>query len=358
MASVFGKNIIVSLFGESHGECVGITADGFPAGVRVDFNYIKKFMDRRKPRLNAFSTSRLEDDEFKVLSGITNGCTNGAPMTAVIFNKKNDSGDYKDLSYLVRPSHADYTARIKFNGYSDLRGGGHLSGRLMAPICFLGALCKSVLEQKGIKIAARLFRVGNICDVPFDINSVALSEIEKIPQKEIPVISDQKGIEMKNLVEKVRKEKDSIGGVIECICLGVPAGIGSPHFDGIENRISAAMFGIPAVKGIEFGSGFAGARSRGSVNNDEFCVINGEVKTKSNNCGGILGGISNGMPIVFKVAVKPTASIGLKQGTVDVKNMKNCKITVMGRHDSCIAYRALPCVEAMASIVLLDMLLG
>lgn len=358
MSSTFGENIVVSLFGESHGYCVGATVDGFPAGIKLDFQYINEFMERRKPKLNAFSTSRLEDDTYKIVSGLTNGYTNGSPLTVIILNKSMNSDDYSNMINVVRPSHADFTASIKFRGYNDTLGGGHFSGRLMAPVCFVGAICKYVLEQRNVKVCSHLFSVGNVKDVPFNMTEVSSADINKIYKNDIPVISDDTGRKMIDLVKKINVKKDSVGGIIECACLGVPVGVGAPHFDGIENRLSSAMFGIPGIKGIEFGSGFDGCASFGSVNNDEFYMDKGSVKTKSNNCGGILGGISNGMPIIFRVAVKPASSIGIEQNTINLKTKENVRITVCGRHDSCIALRAVPCVEAMTSIVIYDMLLG
>ncbi len=358
MSSTMGKNIILSLFGESHGPCVGATVHGLPAGIKLDLKYIDEFMDRRKARLDDFSTHRLEEDEYKIISGVTNGYTNGAPLTVIIENKKANKGDYDKIVDLARPSHADFTANVKFNGYNDAYGGGHFSGRLMAPVCFVGAVCKKFLEDKNIKIYSHLFSVGDIMDTPFDMTNIFTHDVENIYKKKLPVISEVATDKMLKLVKEVRNENDSIGGIIECACVGVPAGVGSPHFEGVENKISSAVFGIPAVKGIEFGSGFAGSILKGSENNDEFYINDGAVKTKTNNCGGILGGISNGMPIVFRVAVKPTASIGIEQNTINLKNKENTKIKISGRHDSCIALRAAPCVEAMTAIVICDMLMG
>ncbi len=356
MASVFGKNIIVSIFGESHGSHIGAVVDGLPCGIEINMAYINNFIDKRKAKHNVFSTSRIESDEIKIISGVTNNITNGAPFTFIIENKNKRSSDYNELSNVLRPSHADFTSYIKYHGYNDRRGGGHFSGRLTAPICVVGAICKEFLEKKGIKIGAHIFSIGDVCDTSFLYNKELSNTIDKLSTKEFAVISDEKGEKMKELVKEIRSEGDSIGGIVECACIGLPIGIGSPHFDGIENRLSSAIFGVPAIKGIEFGSGFAGTKLRGSENNDSFYMDGDNIITRTNNCGGILGGISNGMPIIFRVAVKPTTSISKEQDTVDIKNKTNVKISINGRHDSCIVPRVLPCIEAITSIVLLDMM--
>ena len=302
-------------------------------------------------------TKRKEADKFEVLSGIFENKTTGTPITAIIRNTNQHSADYESLKYVPRPSHADLTGSIRYNGYNDLRGGGHFSGRLTAPIVFAGALSKLALKKFNINIIAHILSAGNVSDIPFDSSNITQETIEQLSNKEFPVLTTEAQNKMMTLFQEVRRDMDSVGGIIECAITGLDAGIGSPMFGGVESRLSSIIFGIPAVKGIEFGAGFNFAPLRGSEANDEYYIENGKIKTYTNNNGGILGGITNGMPILFRVAIKPTPSIGKVQNTVDIKTMKNTKLEIKGRHDPCILPRAVPVVEAAAAIAILELLL-
>ncbi len=328
MASEFGKNIRVSIFGESHGAAIGVSIDGMPAGVSVDMERLQHFLDRRAPGRSRFTTARREEDRPEFLCGIRGGVTCGTPITAIIRNLDTRSGDYSQMEDIPRPGHADYAARMRYGGNEDCRGGGHFSGRLTAPLCVAGGIFLQALEAEGITVRARILEIGGNTEDP------------------------------RGEIEKAMAEKDSVGGIIECVVNGMPPGIGDPIYDGLENRISLAVFGIPAVKGIEFGRGFEAARLRGSENNDAFYFDGGTVKTRTNNHGGILGGISSGMPIVFRVAVKPTPSIGKEQDSIRYDTGENVKMTVQGRHDPCIVPRAVPCVEAAAAMAIYDLMAG
>ncbi len=354
MSSVFGNRLKISVFGQSHGEAIGVIIDGFPAGFKIDFEKLRNFMNRRAPGNASFSTARKESDAPRFISGLLSGITCGAPLCAVIPNENTKSEDYGELLNRPRPGHADYTADVKYNGYQDFRGGGHFSGRLTAPLCVAGALCLQFLESKDIHIAAHISSVGTVEDYRIEKWS---DKIAAVSGKKFPVINDAAGERMIKEIENARAHGDSVGGVIECGAFGVPAGLGDPMFDGVENRISAAVFAVPAVKGIEFGSGFAGAGLKGSENNDSFVFENGKVITKTNNHGGILGGITSGMPVIFRVAVKPTPSIAVEQQTVNLTTGANEKIIVRGRHDPCIVPRAVPVIEAVCAMVLCDYML-
>ncbi len=357
MSSEFGNLLRISLFGESHGRAVGVLVDGFPAGEEIDMEELQCFMERRRPGRDSLSTARREADKPVFLSGITGGRTNGSPLCAVIENSDAKSSDYTELADKPRPGHADYTAHVKWKGAADLRGGGHLSGRLTAPLCTAGGIARQILARRGIYTGAHLAAVAGISDesLPLVPGKELFAELAAKP---FPVIDEGKGLEMQALIKAAAAAGDSVGGVVECAAAGLPAGLGSPHFGGVENRLAAALFGIPGVKGIEFGAGFASAALSGSQNNDLFYIDEeGAVRTRSNNCGGILGGITNGMPLLFRAAFKPTPSIALPQQTVSLSRREPAVITVTGRHDPCIAHRAVPVVEAVAAAVLLDMLL-
>ncbi|MFR1517899.1 MAG: chorismate synthase [Clostridia bacterium] len=356
MSSVFGKNIQLSIFGQSHSEAIGMTLDGIPAGIRIDFQQLAAFLARRAPGNSAFATARRESDEPEFLCGLINGVTCGAPITAIIRNANTRPGDYQNLSDVPRPGHADYTAHVKHNGFQDPTGGGHFSGRLTAPLCIAGGICLQLLRDEGIRIGAHIRKLGACEDVPFDPCRVSEEDFRKIFGKVLPVIDSAAEAEMERMILEQKMAGDSIGGVIECAIIGLPAGIGDPMFDGLENKISGCIFAIPAVKGIEFGSGFAGSSRKGSENNDAFYIENGAIRTKTNRHGGILGGISSGMPVLFNVAVKPTPSIGLEQDSVRLSALENTKLIVKGRHDPCILPRAVPCVEAAAAIAVYDIL--
>lgn len=355
MSSTWGNNIKISIFGESHGEAIGAVLEGIPAGQKINFNYINHQLSRRRPRNDGFTTSRQETDNFKVLSGIFKDYTTGTPICAIFYNEDADSSCYKDL--IFRPGHADYTAHVRYQGFEDYRGGGHFSGRLMCPLVFAGSICRQVLEGKGISVGSHISSVGNINDKLFDPVKISKTVLKSLSQSEFPVI-DQ---EVKSVIERkilsVKSQGDSIGGTIECAVVGVPAGMGDPIFDNIESKISSIIFGIPAVKGIEFGRGFESSKILGSENNDNYILKEGKICTETNNHGGILGGISSGMPIIFKVAFKPTPSIEKKQITIDAKNNSKKILELSGRHDPCIVLRASPIVEAAAAIAILDIVI-
>ena len=338
MSSSFGKNLKVTIFGESHGPAIGCVLTGFPAGFAPDMDKVTAFMQRRASRGQAGATARSEEDLPEVLSGLFEGKTCGTPIAAVIRNNNTRSSDYANLSVCPRPGHADLTWNAKTNGANDYRGGGHASGRLTAPMCFAGALAKQYLESQGVTVEA------SICS---------------IKDHQISDNRDEFGLdeEARKIIEEAQKAGDSVGGIIECAITGLPMGLGSPIFDGVENKLSQAIFGIPAVKGIEFGSGFSGTKLMGSQNNDAFAYKNGKPVTKTNNAGGILGGITNGMPVTFRVAVKPTPSIAKEQQTVDLDAKRDTSLEIKGRHDTCIVPRALPVVEAIAALTALDLLL-
>lgn len=346
MSSVYTGNLTVAIFGQSHAPAIGVTIDGLPAGLPVDPNALQQFLRRRAPGQNAWSTPRKEADAPEILCGLSNGRTCGAPLTAIIRNTNTRSGDYDNLRDTPRPGHADYTAQMKFSGAQDVAGGGHFSGRLTAPLCIAGGICLQLLETQGITVRARIVSVGAVTDdSPF---------LSPVGEKAFPAVSDAAAAAMQAEIAAARADGDSVGGVIECVVEGLPAGVGDPMFGGLENLISRAIFAIPAVKGIEFGAGFAAARMRGSENNDPFRVENGVVVTETNHCGGILGGISDGMPIVFRAAFKPTPSIARQQRSVSLGQLENKTLVIQGRHDPCIVPRAVPCVEAAAAIAVLD----
>ena len=332
MSSEFGRTLRVGVFGQSHGAAIGVTVDGLPAGERIDLAELQAFLDRRKPGKSPLSTARKENDVPQFLSGLRDGVTCGSPLCAVIYNSDQHSSDYAELADKPRPSHADYTAWVKWGGQADMRGGGHFSGRLTAPLCIAGGI-----EAFPLYPTDELFRA--------------------VAAKPFPTISDAAGERMQRLILSAREAQDSAGGIVECAAIGLPAGLGDPMFDGMENRLASALFGIPAVKGVEFGAGFGASRLRGSENNDAFRVEDGRIVTETNRAGGILGGITTGMPLTLRVGIKPTPSIGRPQKTVSLARMENTELTIRGRHDRCIAHRAVPVVEAVTACVLLDLLL-
>lgn len=354
MSSMMGNKIKISVFGQSHSKGIGVVIDGLPAGKKIDIEKVMAFMERRAPGRNAYSTKRREPDTPEILSGLVNDTTCGAPLCMVIYNQNQNSSDYNNIMDTPRPSHADFSGAMRYNGFNDVAGGGHFSGRLTAPLCFAGAVCMQILEDMGVDIQAHILSIKDVKDDKFNPTNVDKLEIGK---KEFPVINDEKGIEMKAEIEKARLQMDSVGGVIECAVTGVKAGFGDPMFDGIENQLAKNIFGIPAVKGIEFGNGFLATTLYGSENNDDFCIDQGEIKTTTNNAGGINGGISNGMPIIFNVAIKPTPSIYKKQNSVSISGKTEKELQIEGRHDPCIVPRAVPVVEAVAAITILDIIL-
>lgn len=353
MSSMTGKNIKISVFGQSHSEAIGVVIDGLPTGTKLDMDEIYAFMARRAPGNNAFSTTRKEADKPEILSGLAEGYTCGAPLCAVIKNTNTRSGDYSNLKDCPRPSHADFAASIRYDGFNDVAGGGHFSGRLTAPLCFAGAVCIQILKQKNIEIKAHIYSIADVKDTPFDLVDIT---DEDIASKDFPVINDEQGELMQKKILRAKEDADSVGGIIECAVTGVKAGYGSPMFDGIENIVAKNIFGVPAVKGIEFGNGFDCTQLLGSENNDPYRIENGNVVTETNNSGGITGGISTGMPIVFRVAVKPTPSIGKAQKSVSLSKSENADLIIKGRHDPCIVQRAVPVIEAVAAISILDII--
>lgn len=353
----FGKTLKMNVFGASHAPEIGVSITGIPKGEKIDFDELVKFMQRRAPGNNPFSTPRKEADLPEFISGVKDAVTTGEPIRAIIKNTNVKSKDYGNLKFVPRPGHADFTAYVKYDGKEDMRGGGKFSGRLTAPICIAGGIIKQILTRRGIFIGAHIFAVHGIKDDRFSPTDVCLKDFENVWKKDFPVINDKKGEAIKQEILKYKEQKNSVGGIVECSVTGVPAGIGEPMFYGVENQISSAMFAIPAVKGIEFGAGFDVSRMTGSENNDDFYFDGDTVKTKTNNCGGILGGITNGMPINFNVAFKPTPSIALPQQSVDLSEKKQTTLEITGRHDPCIVQRAVPVVEAVSAIVIYDMLL-
>ena len=357
MSGIWGKNVKISIFGESHGAAIGVTIDGLPAGIELDLDYINLEMQRRAPGKNKMSTSRKEGDEFEILSGYFNGKTTGTPLCSIIRNSNQKSRDYDKIKSIIRPSHGDYPGHIKYDGHNDYRGGGHFSGRITAPLVFAGALAKYILEKEGILVASHIKSIENIKAKNLDYVDIDRDLMKDIKNKELPVIDDALGEEMREAIHLAREDGDSVGGIIEGMVLDIDPGLGAPFFDSIESRLSHALFSIPGVKGIEFGLGFEISKLRGSKANDEYYIENQVIKTYSNNNGGVTGGITNGMPIIFRVAIKPTPSISKPQRTVDISTMENTEIEVHGRHDPCIVQRAVPVVEAACALTILDFFL-
>ena len=356
MSSTYGDKIKISIFGESHGNGIGVVIDGLPAGVKIDMDRVLVQMSRRAPGKDRTATPRLEKDLPKVLSGMLGDTLTGAPLCAVIENTNTKSGDYSNLLACPRPGHSDYTAFVKYNASNDIRGGGHFSGRLTAPIVFAGAVCRQILESKGIKIAAHINSIGTVNDAPFNPVCIEDELIDKLNNSTFALIDGSVEEAMREQVEDARMSLDSIGGTIECAVTGIDAGIGEPMFEGVEGVIAKAVFGVPAIKGIEFGKGFELAQMRGSQSNDPFRYNDGKVVTETNNCGGILGGITNGMPIIFRAAVKPTPSIAQKQKSVDLQKKENAELEIHGRHDPCIVPRAVPVIEAVTAIAIANLM--
>ena len=350
MNNSFGKLFTITCFGESHGRCVGIIIDGCPAGLPITEKDIQVEVDKRRPGISAAATGRVEEDKVEILSGVFNGFTTGAPICLLVWNRDVDSSDYEKNRFLPRPGHADYTAFVKYGGFNDFRGGGRFSGRITAAFVMAGAVARKLLGLIGVEVLAHTTEIGGIKAVSKEFAEIK-ANVEKNPLRcADPDAADK----MVSLIEKLKLEGDSVGGIVEGIALNVPAGLGEPVFDTLEGELAKAMFAIPAIKGVEFGSGFSAAGKKGSENNDAFALRDGKIITTSNNAGGILGGISNGMPVVLKAAVKPTASISLSQPTVDLQKMENSSLTVGGRHDVCIVPRAVVVVEAMMAVILCD----
>ena len=357
MATTYGKNLKITIYGGSHDAEIGVIAEGLPSGFSIDMQALGRFMERRAPGRDALSTARREPDAPVFLSGVENDTLNGETLKAVIYNKNQYSTDYKNLELIPRPSHADFAARAKYGENVDLRGGGHFSGRLTAPMCIVGGICLQYLSSRGIHVGAHAYCIGNSYDAPFDMVNLDADTLKKAAISPYPFIDSTAGEAMLAEIEAARDDGDSVGGIVECGVIGVPAGLGEHMFDGIENRIAQIVFGIPAVKGIEFGLGFGSSHLHGSENNDPFYTDGEKIYTKTNNAGGILGGMSSGAPIVFRAAMKPTPSIYKEQDSVNMRTMTNTKLSIVGRHDPCIVLRAVPVFEAAAAIAITDLLL-
>lgn len=356
--NTFGNSIKITVFGESHAHSIGVTIDGLPAGTVIDSDYVQSVLDLRAPGKSDTSTKRKEPDKVEFISGVVDGKTVGNSVCAVIYNTDIRSKDYSDLIGKPRPSHADFPAIVKYGDNYDIRGGGQFSGRLTAPLCIAGAVALNILEKHGVKIACHISSVGYISDSSFDVLENEDELMGKLNAMPFAVIDDACGEKMHELIKEVASAGDSVGGTIECKITGLPAGLGGPMFDGIENAVSRAVFAVPAIKGIEFGAGFEGTDLYGSQYNDAYYYDeNGNVRTKTNNAGGICGGMATGMPVIFKVAVKPTPSISLSQDTVNLNKKQNDKIQIKGRHDPCIVPRANVVIRAVTALAILDLMM-
>lgn len=357
MSNIMGQTITITLFGESHGASVGAVLDGLPAGEVIDWDQVRREMERRAPGRSALSTARAEADAFEIQSGFFNGYTTGTPLCAIIKNSDHHSRDYDHLRHVMRPGHADYTGKVRYGGFQDFRGGGHFSGRLTAPVVFAGAIASQLLSQRGVTVGAHILQIGSVQDQFFDPTGETEQRLRQLKEETLPVLEIEKAAAMEQYILEAKGQLDSVGGVIECMAIGLPAGVGNPFFDSVESRLSHMMFSIPAVKGLEFGDGFALAGMRGSQANDSFYYDGPVVKTRTNHNGGINGGITNGMPVVFRTVIKPTASISRRQETIDTDTGENCILEIQGRHDPCIVQRAVPVIEAAAAWTLLDLIL-
>ncbi len=358
MSSIFGENLKISVFGESHGPAIGVVMDGLPSGITLDFERISREMGRRRPSSGAHSTKRQEPDEVELLSGVYEGRTTGTPLCAMIRNKDAHSTDYSDLERLLRPGHADFTGYVRYKGFNDIRGGGHFSGRLTAPLVFAGAVAQHILDEQQISIGAHIDRIYDMLDLSFDKVHVTKEQLLALRDMDIPVNDQSCREAYLEIIEEARRRGDSVGGIVEAAIVGLPAGVGSPLFNNVEARLSSLLFSIPGVKGVEFGDGFYITQLFGSEANDSFFTEGDKILTHTNHNGGINGGITNGMPLTLRVAVKPTASISMEQETVDIKAHENASLKVRGRHDACIVPRAVPVIEAACAIVLCDLLIG
>ena len=354
MSSTWGESVKISIFGEG----LGVVIDGLPAGEAIDLEEVLLQMGRRAPGHDRTATPRRESDTPEILSGMLQSTTTGAPLCAVIRNTNTRSGDYGNLTVRPRPGHSDYTAAIRYREHNDIRGGGHFSGRLTAGFVFAGAVCRQILARRGVEIGAHIYAIADVRDTPFDGVSIPRELLRQLSQSRFSLIDPAREASMRAVVEDARLSLDSVGGIVECAVTGLPAGLGSPMFGGVENVLSSLLFGIPAVKGVEFGAGFGASSMRGSQHNDPFYYDeNGAVRTRSNNAGGILGGISTGMPLIVRAAVKPTASISQQQHTVNLETGMDDLLEVKGRHDPCIVPRAVPVVEAAAALGVLNLMM-
>ena len=346
-----------SIFGESHGPAIGVVLEQVPPGLVLDREAISKEMARRAPGKSPLSTARKEADVPEILSGVFDGKTTGTPLCAIIHNSDHHSKDYAKTRFLARPSHGDYTGFVRYQGCNDYRGGGHFSGRLTAPLVFAGAVAKQLLAQRGITVGAHISQIGTVKDKSFADTQLTPTLFQTLSEKAFPTVDDQAGAAMQAEILQAREELDSIGGAIQCAVLGLPVGGGSPDLGcNVEGVLAQHLFAVPAVKGISFGAGFAFASMRGSAANDPFYMDGGQVKTRTNHSGGVNGGISNGMPVLFQVAIRPTPSIGQEQNTINFSTMEDAKLTIQGRHDPCIVHRAVPVIEAAAALAICELL--
>lgn len=357
MSSVIGDKIKLSIFGESHGEAIGCVIDGLPAGIKIDMNAVYKDMQRRAPGKDKTATPRLEKDIPHILSGMLDNVTTGAPLAMVIENTNTKSGDYSNLMTVPRPSHSDYPAYVKYGGNNDIRGGGHFSGRLTAPLVFAGSVAKQILSQMGVTVGAHIKQIGSVCDAVSDLNKTDKSLLDTLSSSTFSLIDETKEQAMRDEIEKARLSLDSVGGIIECFAVGLPVGLGGNMFDTVEGKLASILFGVPAVKGVEFGIGFGFADKRASEVNDQYEIKNGRVATLSNNNGGVLGGMTDGAPLSVSVAIKPTPSIAKKQKSVNLLTMENAELEIHGRHDPCIVVRAVPVIECAVALGLLDLMM-
>lgn len=353
---MWGNNIKLSIFGESHGNAIGINIDNLPPGFPLDMEEIMREMRRRAPGKNNLSTARKESDVPEILSGYFEGKTTGTPLCAIIRNSDNKSKDYSKIKDVMRPGYGDYPGFVKYKGFNDYRGGGHFSGRITAPLVFAGAICKQILRKSGIEIVAHIKSIGDMEDKSFLDCDLDKLFINSLKYEEFPLIKKNLEEKMKNEILSARKEGDSVGGIIECMVLGIKAGIGSPFFDSVESTLAHLIFSVPAVKGVEFGMGFDISKMKGSKSNDEYYLKEGKVKTKTNNNGGIIGGITNGMPIIFRVAIKPTPSVYKEQNSINISTMEETTLQIEGRHDPCIVQRAVPVIEGVSAVGILDLI--
>lgn len=358
MSYSFGDRFKVTVFGQSHSAQMGVVIDGVPAGKKIDYDFIDHELYRRKPGKNNYSTARNEDDEFEIVAGVVDGYSCGAPICAIIKNKDQRSKDYSKLKYNPRPSHADYPAYVKYNGFNDIRGGGQFSGRLTAPLTVAGAIAKDLLKEKGVFITSHIKSIYNIEDDKIDYAKVKFDDLKDIQNKEFPTINDNIGKYMIEFIENIKLKGDSVGGIIEVVVFGLPVGVGEVLYNSVESKISSAVFSVPGIRGIEFGLGFEACETFGSVHNDEYYYDENKiVKTVTNNHGGIIGGLTTGMPLIFKVAVKPTSSISKSQKTVNLLEKDVCNLQIAGRHDPCIVPRTLTAIETVTAISLLDLMM-
>jgi chorismate synthase len=357
LSGAWGEHLKLSIFGESHGPCIGVVINGLAAGIELDIDNIHRELKRRAPGKSPLATARQEKDAFEIASGVFQGRTTGAPLCALIWNKDQHSNDYENIKNTPRPGHADFTGKSKYGGFNDYRGGGHFSGRLTAPLVLAGAIAKQVLKRRDIVIGSHIQSIGKVCEDSFNPVTISSALLLEMREKPFPVLAEEKGRMMQESILQAKSELDSLGGIVETAIVGLSVGLGSPFFDSAESTLAHLLFSIPAVKGVEFGTGFSISQMHGSEANDAFILKDGQVATQTNHSGGIQGGITNGMPVIFRTAFKPTPSIAREQKTVDMIKLEEVEIQIQGRHDPCIAPRAVPVIEAMAALGLLEMMI-